>query len=110
MKYVNFLLLLSIFILTPVYSGLQAAPKNAQAEAAYAKAKALYDQKKYAEAFPLMEQAAKMGHSDAQMHLGKMYFNGWGVKHSHETAKIWHEKAAAQGNQESINKLKNFRH
>jgi len=70
----------------------------------------LYDQKKYFECSPYMKKAAEMGHAEAQSRLGKMYFNAWGVPHSHEIARKWHEKAAAQGNKESIKKLKNFRH
>ena len=84
--------------------------KSDNTENLYKKGKELYDQKKYNEALPYLEKAANMGNSDAQMHLGKMYFNGWGVKHSHEKAKEWHKKAAAQGNKESIEKLKHFKH
>ncbi len=76
----------------------------------YAKGKELYDQKKYKEAYPYLKKAAEAGHSDAQMHLGKMYYNGWGVTHNHETGRMWHEKAAAQGNEESKRKLENMDH
>jgi hypothetical protein len=72
----------------------------------YERGKALYDQRRFAEAFPFLEKAALDGHAEAQMHLGKMYFNGWGVKHDHKRAIEWHRKAAAQGNAESIEKLK----
>ena len=71
----------------------------------FAKAKPLYDSKDYAACAPLMRAAADKGHPEAQMHLGKMYFNGWGVPHSHDTALEWHRKAAAQGNEESRRKL-----
>jgi len=76
----------------------------------YDQAKKFYDQKKYNDAFPLMYKAAEMGHSDAQMHVGKMYYNGWGVGHSHEKGKEWHQKAANQGNKESIQKIYNMEH
>ncbi|MBI3394355.1 MAG: sel1 repeat family protein [Spirochaetia bacterium] len=72
--------------------------------------KTLYDQKKYEEAFPFLEAAAEGGNPEAQMRLGKMYFNGWGVKHDHAKGREWHEKAAAQGNAESIEKLKKMSH
>ena len=69
-----------------------------------------YQKKEYKKAAPFIKKAAESGHSDAQMHLGKMYFNGWGIRHDHEEAKRWHEKAADQGNKESIEKLKKFKH
>lgn len=57
-----------------------------------------------------MTAAAERGNAEAQMHLGKMYFNGWGVPHDHAKAIEWHKKAAARGNQESIQKLKKMEH
>jgi len=84
--------------------------KNEKAEMHFQKGKKLYDQKKYKQAYPHINKAAKMGHSDAQMHLGKMFYNGWGVKHNHATGRKWHEKAAAQGNEESKRKLENMDH
>ena len=96
----------------PTFAESKATEKsmqNHETTSAYEKGKILYDQKKYSEAFPLLLKAAEMGHADAQMHIGKMYYNGWGVEHSHEKGKEWHEKAAKQGNQESIQKLENMR-
>lgn len=75
-------------------------------ETLFQEAKKYYDAKDFAEAAPLMIAAAEKGSAEAQMRLGKMYFNGWGVPHDHEKAVFWHKKAAAQGNQESIEKLK----
>ena len=72
--------------------------------------KGYYDQKQYKLAFPFILDAAKHGHPEAQMRAGKMFFNGWGIKHNHHVAKEWHQKAAAQGNQESIEKLKKWEH
>lgn len=106
----------ALFMLTS-YSNLSYAKKkgaehtqsepldSAAVEAEYQKGKELYDQKKYKEAFDHLLRAAQAGHPEAQMRLGKMYYNGWGVKHSHDTARQWHEKAAAQGNEESKRKL-----
>jgi len=109
------LIILSFFVLGGLLkyetNSLHAENGNQSSESKesfYKKGKLLYDQKKYSEAFPFLERAAKMGHSDAQMHLGKMYYNGWGVKHNHKLAEEWHKKAAAQGNKESIEKLKKF--
>lgn len=85
-------------------------PENKSADELYLQGKELYDQKKYDEAFPYLLKAAQMGHSDAQMHVGKMYYNGWGVKHDHKKGEEWHKKAAAQGNAESIQKLKKMKH
>lgn len=68
--------------------------------------KNLYDQKKYKDAYSYLLKVAEMGNPDAMMHLGKMYYNGWGVTHDHDKGKKWHEKAAALGNKESIEKLK----
>lgn len=84
--------------------------ESADAAKTYEQGKKLYDEKNYKEAFPLLLKAAEMGHSDAQMHVGKMYYNGWGVGHSHEKGKEWHQKAAKQGNRESIQKLDNMEH
>lgn len=76
----------------------------------YQAGKEYYEQKQYKLAFPLLYDAAKHGHPEAQMRIGKMLFNGWGTKHKHHEAKEWHEKAAAQGNKESIEKLKKWKH
>ncbi|MDH4200193.1 MAG: sel1 repeat family protein [Spirochaetia bacterium] len=106
-----FYLFLAGFTAIPTFvSPLAAQTQNSADEAQknYDKGKKLYDQQKYKEAFPWLLKAAEMGHSDAQMHLGKMYYNGWGVPHSHAKGRQWHEKAAAQGNQESMAKLKSM--
>jgi len=98
------------FFQTDILYAENSAENIESAEQLYQKGKSLYDQKKFKQAFPFLEKAARMGHSDAQMHLGKMYYNGWGVKHSHKLAEEWHKKAAAQGNIESIKKLKKMKH
>ncbi|MES0488461.1 MAG: hypothetical protein ABUK01_00610 [Leptospirales bacterium] len=101
-------LLLCLFIasvsVSQVYTKTNSS-EQAEVESNYSKGKALYDQKKYKKAYPYLKKAAEAGHSDAQMHLGKMFYNGWGVKHNHATGRAWHEKAAAQGNEESKKKL-----
>ena len=112
MKIYYKLLLISLVLFTYTSVGFAAPGKteNKQAESLYQQGKKLYDKKEYDKAFPLLLKAAEMGHSDAQMHVGKMYYNGWGVTHNHAKGKEWHEKAAAQGNKESIKKLKSMDH
>lgn len=90
----------------PVYGADKESHDSAQY---YEKGKALYDKKQYKEAYPYLLKAAEMGNAKAQMHLGKMFYNGWGVPHNHAKGKAWHEKAAAQGNAESIKKLEQMR-
>ena len=104
------LLFASASLFTAPLLSEETSVKQTEAEANYAKGKKLYDQKQYRKAFPYLRKAAEAGHSDAQMHLGKMYYNGWGVGHNHETGRKWHEKAAAQGNKESIRKLESMDH
>lgn len=47
--------------------------------------------------FNQVEQAAERGDPDAQYALGYMYYYGQGVPKDDVTAKVWIEKAAAQG-------------
>ena len=46
-------------------------------------------------------KAADQGHADAQCNLGLMYAKGEGVARSLETALVWFQKAAAQGDSEA---------
>jgi TPR repeat protein len=102
-------LLLSALIL--IFSpAVASAMDDAELDALYQAGKGYYDQKQYKLAFPFIHEAAKQGHPEAQMRAGKMFFNGWGIKHNHHVAKEWHQKAAAQGNKESIEKLKKWKH
>ena len=43
------------------------------------------------------EKAAKLGHVDAQLNLGRFYFVGDGVEQDYVKARKWIQKAAAQG-------------
>ena len=52
--------------------------------------------------------AANQGHSGAQSNLGTMYVSGDGVEQSYSKAREWFTKAAAQGQEEAINALKQF--
>ena len=50
-----------------------------------------------AKAMHFYEKAAKLGHVDAQLNLGRFYFVGDGVELDYVKAKKWIQKAAAQG-------------
>ena len=93
-----------LFLTAAVFTGLAAGDNN------YEKGKALFDKKEYKAAYPFFVKAAESGNADAMMHLGKMFYNGWGVPHSHEKGHEWHSKAAKLGNKESIEKLKKMNH
>ncbi len=67
------------------------------AEKLYQEGKALYDAKKYAEAVPKLEAAAKAGHKKAQYRLGRCYDKGRGVAENDTKAFQWYAKSAAQG-------------
>jgi hypothetical protein len=51
----------------------------------------------YATAAALLHQAAEQGHAEAQLLLGGMYFEGWGVPRDYSQAAAWWRKAAEQG-------------
>ena len=55
-------------------------------------------QNRYDLAIPLLQQAAKLGNTDAQLELGFLYNMGEGVDRDPNKATHWYEKAAAQGN------------
>ena len=57
--------------------------------------------KKYKKAFPLFEQEARDGNSEAQYYLGLMYLGGYGVKEDPKSAAIWFGKAAKQGHKDA---------
>ena len=42
-------------------------------------------------------KAAEQGSTDAQIFLGEMYENGWGVDKNDSTAVQWYREAAEQG-------------
>jgi TPR repeat protein len=50
-----------------------------------------------AKAMHFYEKAAKLGHVDAQLNLGRFYFVGDGVEQDYVKARKWIQKAAAQG-------------
>ena len=50
--------------------------------------------------------AANQGQPDAQTSLGRMYVSGQGIEVSYSKAREWWTRAAAQGNEEAIDRLK----
>lgn len=81
-------LLLALFALT-------ASAQNAST--LYEQGKKLYDEKKYAEAFPKLKAAAEKGHKKAQYRVGRCYDKGRGTDENEKLAFQWYEKAANQG-------------
>lgn len=62
----------------------------------YKEGKALYDAKKYAQAFPIFKEAAAKGYKKAQYRLGRCYEKGRGVSANAQTAFMWYSKSASQ--------------
>lgn len=58
------------------------------------------------EAIQLLQSAADQGNANAQVNLGKAYYEGKGVSQSMETAAYYFGLAAKQGNQTAIDNLK----
>ncbi len=74
---------------------LTAGAQNA--EKLYDEGKALYDAKKYQEAFPKLKAAAEKGHKKAQYRMGRCYDKGNGVEEDNKIAFSWYLKSAEQG-------------
>lgn len=55
----------------------------------------------FAQNFLEIKEKAAQGFAKAQYNLGLMYFKGEGVKQDFSQAKLWYEKAAAQGDAEA---------
>lgn len=67
------------------------------ADKLYEEGKSLYDQEKYAAAFPKLKAAAEKGHKKAQYRLGRCYDKGRGTTENDQLAFQYYEKSAAQG-------------
>lgn len=67
------------------------------AQAAFEQGIALGNEGRFAEALPVLTQAANAGHADAQYAVGTMHSSGRGGVASKTAARVWFEKAAAQG-------------
>ena len=103
-KILMFITLILLLLTSPVLA------KSGKGITEFQKGKVLYDKKMYKKAYPFLLNAAKKGNAKAMMHLGKMFYNGWGVPHSHKKGHDWHSKAAKLGNKESIKKLHKMNH
>lgn len=66
------------------------------ADALYKEGKALYDEKKYQQAFPKLKAAAEKGHKKAQYRVGLCYDKGKGVTENDPEAVKWYQKSANQ--------------
>jgi TPR repeat protein len=59
----------------------------------------------YTEALEWYTKAAAQGLDLAQLNIGGLYENGYGVPQDYDTAFEWYKKAADQGNQEASNRI-----
>ena len=66
---------------------------------------ALSKEKRYGEAFPLIEKEARQGDAKAQFYLGKMYDFGEGTKKDLKKAIYWYRQGASQGNPKAMYNL-----
>jgi TPR repeat protein len=69
----------------------------ADADALYQQGKTLYDAQQYTQALPILQEAADLGHAEAQYLLGWAYCMGDGVAQNYPAAMAWWLKAAEQG-------------
>lgn len=66
-------------------------------EQKFAEARAAADKKDYARALTLYRELAARGHAKAMKEIGLMYVFGRGVPRDYASARQWHEKQAAAG-------------
>lgn len=59
----------------------------------------------YDKAFEWYTKAADQGLDVAQLNIGDLYENGYGVPQDYDKAFEWYKKAAEQGNQEASNRI-----
>lgn len=57
----------------------------------------LYEEGKLEEAFLAFHRAAKLGNPEAQVNLGNLYDNGYGVEHDPKRAAYWYKRAIKKG-------------
>jgi TPR repeat protein len=62
----------------------------------------------YEKAKEYYEQAAQLGHAEAQFNLGVMYYHGQGIETNMNKTKEWWQKAAAQNHDNAVKQLKIF--
>lgn len=66
----------------------------------YYKAKSTQNSEKeqnYKKVYEFYKNSAEQGNSEAQYHLGDIYYKGQGVTQDYKKAKEWYEKSAVQG-------------
>ena len=63
----------------------------------YEEGKALYDAKKYEQAYAKLMPAAEKGHKKAQYRIARCFDKGNGVEESNKKAFSWYQKSAEQG-------------
>jgi len=80
---------------------LPGASPSAAAADDLARGLTAYKTGNYSQALKLLRRAAKDGSSDAQFHLGAMYFNGHGVAQDRDKATRAFHDAAVRGNREA---------
>ncbi|MGD9538137.1 MAG: peptidoglycan-binding protein [Alphaproteobacteria bacterium] len=90
-------LFMCLAFVSPVLAG--------EAEEAFARGVAAYNEGDYPAAFAAFRSAAERGMGDAQFNLGLMYANGQGTAQDHGEALYWWRKAAAQGVADAQNNL-----
>ena len=86
----NRIILLFVSLFVAIVCMAQSADKL------YEEGKRLYDEKKYEQAFPLLQKAAAKGLKKAQYRLARCYDKGNGVEEDNKQAFVWYEKAAQQ--------------
>ena len=69
------------------------SPEEKASKAAYKKGKEYYYLCNYKEAVKWLREAAEQGHTEAQLKLGKCYYNGEGVEEDRDEAEKWLSKA-----------------
>ena len=80
----------SVFLIsTPAYAGFE-------------EGKAAYDKKDWLQAMIHLRPLEIQGHDDAQLLMGNMYSNGWGVKRNYKEAYSLYRKSARKGNADAM--------
>lgn len=69
------------------------------------RSKELLAKEKYAKAWPILKDAAKLGHPEAQYNLGHAYETGEFIRKSPSSSAEWYAKAAEQDYTEAIYKM-----
>ena len=65
--------------------------------------------KKYTKAFQWYQKSAQRGLADAEYALGVLYYKGQGTTQNKVLARQWLKKAAKNGNEQALQKLKEWK-